>query len=267
MDVLGEERVLSKEEISRRKVCVDSFWKYSRMKEAFIAQRARSKWLKEGDSNTKYFHVCLNKRRRVNMIHGLRIGGVWREEATVVKEEVYNHFKNMFSEEVWPRSRLDGVPFKRLSDNDNAMLMAEFSIKEIEEAVWGCESNKCPGPDGYNFAFIKKIWYIIKEDFCKMLNEFHSHGKLPRGSNASFLTLIPKVDSPLNLGDFRPISLLGCGYKILSKILAARLGKVMRSIISECQSAFLQGGNILDGVVIVNELIDYAKKRRTMYAP
>jgi len=70
---------------------------------------------------------------------------------------------------------------------------------------------------------------------------FQDTGLIPKGCNASFITLVPKKDNPSNLNDFRPISLLGCVYKILSKVLANRLKKVLSSVIDINQSAFLGG--------------------------
>lgn len=61
------------------------------------------------------------------------------------------------------------------------------------------------------------MWYM---------NEFHSNGVIPKGYNSSFITLIPKLEDPQNLGEFRPISLVGCMYKILTKVLARKVKKV-----------------------------------------
>ncbi|MCI07590.1 LINE-1 reverse transcriptase like, partial [Trifolium medium] len=79
---------------------------------------------------------------------------------------------------------------------------------------------------------------------------------------ASFLTLIPKKDHPQALSDYRPICLVSSLYKILSKVLAARLKKVLGKVISKVQSAFLPNRQILDGVLVVNELLDLAKRRK-----
>jgi hypothetical protein len=77
-----------------------------------------------------------------------------------------------------------------------------------------------------------------------------------------FVTLIPKVNSPFGLGDFRPIYLLGSLYKLIAKVLASRLAKVMNSLIATTQSAFIKGRNLVDGVLVTNELVDLARRQR-----
>lgn len=108
---------------------------------------------------------------------------------------------------------------------------------------------------------IKKFWEVVNDDFYRMVAEFHKNERLAKGCNASFLVLIPKRDNPVGLNDYRPISLVGCLYKVLAKLLAGRLSKVMESVISGNQTAIVKGRNIMDGVVVVNEILDYAKKR------
>lgn len=74
------------------------------------------------------------------------------------------------------------------------------------------------------------------------------------------MALIPKEEGKSSLNHFRPISLIGSTYKILSKVLARRMNVVLGKVIGETQSAFLKGRFILDGVVVVNEAIEDAKK-------
>ncbi|PNY01074.1 cysteine-rich receptor-like protein kinase, partial [Trifolium pratense] len=80
--------------------------------------------------------------------------------------------------------------------------------------------------------------------------------------NSTFIALIPKVDSPQRLNDFRPISLVGCLYKILAKVLANRLRLVIGSVISEAQSAFVKDRQILDGILVANEVVDEARRSK-----
>jgi hypothetical protein len=96
----------------------------------------------------------------------------------------------------------------------------------------------------------------------RFISEFHRNGKLAKGLNSTFIALIPKVDSPQRLNDFRPISLVGSLYKILAKVLANRLRLVIGSVISEAQTAFVKDRQILDGVLIANEVVDEARRSK-----
>lgn len=75
------------------------------------------------------------------------------------------------------------------------------------------------------------------------------------GVNSSFIALIPKVEQPQLVNDFRPISLINCTIKIVTKVLANRLKRVLSSLIAENQSAFITGRQIPDGILVANELV------------
>lgn len=78
----------------------------------------------------------------------------------------------------------------------------------------------------------------------------------------SFITLILKVKDPLTISDYRPICLIGRLYQIIAKILANRLKCVISLVVDEVQSAYIEGRNILDGPLIINELKNWAKKSK-----
>ncbi|GKF67695.1 RNA-directed DNA polymerase, eukaryota, reverse transcriptase zinc-binding domain protein, partial [Tanacetum coccineum] len=80
---------------------------------------------------------------------------------------------------------------------------------------------------------------------------------MPIGSDSSFITLVLKVSNSVNIKDFRPISLIGIHYKIIAKLLANRLSKVVGKVVSHEQSAFIKDRQILDGPLILSEVIDW----------
>lgn len=92
--------------------------------------------------------------------------------------------------------RLDEVQFKLLEVGEIENLEVMFTMEEIKEAIWNCEGERCPGPGGYNFSFIKKIWGIIENDIVSLVKDFHKGGKLPKAMTSFFLALIPKYVIP-----------------------------------------------------------------------
>ena len=140
--------------------------------------------------------------------------------------------------------------FRRIHEADAFLLESSLSMDELKQAVDDCSGSKAPGPDGLNFNFIKRYWEILKVDFHKCVAHFEATGRLTKGANPSFITLVPKIKDPIEISDFRPIRLIGCVYKVISKVLASRLAKVIDKIISPNQTAFIAGRQILDATVL-----------------
>ena len=103
---------------------------------------------------------------------------------------------------------------------------------------------------------------MLKKEIMDFMEEFHQRGKLSKGMGASFIALIPKKVGDLGIKDYRPISLLGSLYKILSKVLARRIQKVMLKVISIEQWAFVKRTQILGDIPVANECVHSRLKER-----
>ncbi|GJY11692.1 RNA-directed DNA polymerase, eukaryota [Tanacetum coccineum] len=230
-------------------------------------QKAKIKWAVEGDENTKFFHGIVNRKRANLAVKGVMIDGDWIDDPKRVKDEFRDHFASRFNE---PGPRLGHISFpfpNRLNDDQSADLETPITRDEIRLAVWGCGENKSPGPDGFTFEFFRKFWFVIGPDFCTAVEWFFEHASFPIGCNSSFIALIPKTLDPMSVSDYRPISLIGCLYKVVTKILAQRLSTVISDLVSDVQTAFLPNRQILDGPFIINELLArcHHKKQRAMF--
>ncbi|KAF5807369.1 putative RNA-directed DNA polymerase [Helianthus annuus] len=160
------------------------------------------------------------------------------------------------------RPCINGSNFKELSDSEQEALISPFSRSKIKTAVWECGCNKAPDPNGFNIKFIKHFWNILEKDFVEMVNHFYVEESLDQSLCSSFIALVPKVNGPTKLEEFRPINLVGVAVKIVSKILANRMKVVMNSIISENQTAFIKKRYILDGPLMVNEYLSWMRKKK-----
>ena len=86
--------------------------------------------------------------------------------------------------------------------------------------------------------------------------------KIGGSTNSAFLALIPKEKDACNFSRFRPISLCNTGYKIITKVIASRLKKILPAIIPKNQRGFIKGRKILDNLVLVQEAIHSSCQRK-----
>nr|GEV45596.1 RNA-directed DNA polymerase, eukaryota [Tanacetum cinerariifolium] len=225
-------------------------------------QKAKIKWAVEGDENSKFFHRMINRRRANLAVKGIMVDGEWVDDPTCVKDEFKSHFASRFQAPNSNRCCLNFTFPKCLDTIQAEELESPISIEEVRKAVRGCGDNKSPGPDGFTAEFFRKYWYILGSDLYDAVVWFFDNGSFARGCNTSFITLIPKIQDPKFVSDYRPISLIGCLYKVITKVIANRLSLIISDLISDVKSAFLPNRQILDGPFIINELLFWCKFKK-----
>jgi Reverse transcriptase (RNA-dependent DNA polymerase) len=95
-----------------------------------------------------------------------------------------------------------------------------------------------------------------------LVNAFYNHDLDLARINLAYITLIPKKTNAANITQFRPISLINCSMKILTKLLIERLSPLMDDLISPTQTAYIKGRYIMDNVVCAYETLHIIHKNK-----
>jgi hypothetical protein len=216
------------------------------------------KELLEGDSNTKYFQLIVNGKYRKLRIFQLQHEDQVIEGEAALKQHIIQYYKNLFGpSEIntfsLDESRADDIP--QVSTEENEQLVKPFSEEEVHHAVFQMEHNKAPGPVGFPAKFYQACWNFIKEDLLALFTDFHEESLLMYRLNFGTIILIPKCREATTIQQYRPICLLNMSFKMFMKVATNRTTEVAKKVISPTQTAFLPGRNIIEGVIILHEMI------------
>lgn len=114
-----------------------------------------------------------------------------------------------------------------------------------------------PGPDDFTGSFYQGFWSDINDAVIQEVKSLFEEVYLYKKQNHTNLCLIPKIDNPMMMSDFRPIALCNVSYKIISTILVNRLKKHISGITLEEQAAFIPGRVITDNIIISHEVFHF----------
>jgi hypothetical protein len=182
-----------------------------------------------------------------------------------LKTYISEYYKNLFGAPTMNNfsmieSEINDIP--QLSQEENNILTADFSEKEVQDAIMQMEKNKPPGPDGFPAKFYQKNWDTIRSDFMAMFVAFQ-RGELPLFHlNFSTVILLPKEENAIQIQQYCPICWLNVSFKILTKVGTNRISEVANTVVRPTQTAFMSGRHILEGVVVLHETIHELHRKK-----
>lgn len=130
-----------------------------RREDIFWSQKAKCKWLKEGDGNTKYFHKVANDRKIKNTISSLYIQGQMENEFDKIKDEATRYFTSLYKNDGRDKPRILNLFSSQIDNVVACNLEKPFSVEKVKKA--SMEKDKSSGPDGFSMFFYQKCWDIM----------------------------------------------------------------------------------------------------------
>ncbi len=126
----------------------------------------------------------------------------------------------------------------KLTEEEKLDLDQVLSLAELDKSINEANMKSAPGPDGLINPFIKHFWHLFRVPLYKYANKCFSNGNLSDGFRRARIRLIPKKGNTKLLKNWRPISLLNCFYKIISRAFTNRLKNYMDKLTPTAQKGY-----------------------------
>ena len=217
--------------------------------------KSRVNWMILGDRNTAFYHMSTLVRRSRNQISAIKNSvREWLYVEKDIMEHIREGFESLFCSSLilFERNPLflsTGQAY--LSEEEGESLSIEVSEEEIKAALWSMKPFKAPGPDGIHAGFYQRFWSMVGKSMVEEIKDTFMRKKIPYYLNRTLIALIPKIQGPETLGNYRLISLCNTVYKVITKIIVARIRPFLDKLVSSLQTAFVPRRKGIDNAIVV----------------
>ena len=195
------------------------------------------------------------KDRMRNWIHG--------------ESEIANHirkgFLELFSTSHYYSQLAEWTPpfwQAGLHEADVALLEGPITDVEIRSALWSLKPYKAPEPGGFHAGFFQRFYPTVGSSIREEVKSIFSLREMLDYLNKTLITLIPKCSNLETLGNYHPISLCNSIYKVVTKIIVARLRSLLAGLVSPLQTAFVPSKEGVDNAIIMQELVHSMSRKK-----
>ena len=214
-----------------------------------------------------FFYRTEQQKQKKKLITELNINNQITKDEKKITQHIIEHFNNRFSQSKIHHNTAKEFlkeTTKKITKEQNEMLEEKITIKELEKALENTKPNKSPGLDGLTYEFYKNLSPKIQKDLIHVMNNTIEKQNLTYLQKIGIITLIPKNGKDLNeIQNWRPITLLNTDYKLLTKIIATRLGQILPDIIDKNQVCSIKGRKIYHHTFLLRDLIQLHNNTKT----
>lgn len=229
--------------------------------------RSKVEWFEKGEKNNKFFLGLEKSKQTKKTIIKLKDtnGDIITDQSQILKMET-DFYQNLYSENTRTEedkllNYINNCELQyKLNDLESKQCDGYITLEEITIAVNKLKINKSPGFDGLSTNFYRKFWKLLGPILVQVYNESYDKTEMSFSQRRSILNLIYKKNDPLELTNYRPISLLNSDYKILSYALANRVKRSLSLLINTDQTGYISNRFLGLNLRIVQDAIEYADR-------
>ena len=226
--------------------------------------RSRARWIEFGEKSTKYFFQMEKRNYNNKVIDALRASNNYIiTDPKLILEEESKFYSNLYHEDpLNPDPMVSNIFFPedhvKLSQDEKRLIENEITENELLLALKSMNNNKSPGTDGFPCEFYKVFWLDLRELFTKVVKECYTQKLLGISQRQGVLTLLPKKDKdPLEIQNWRPLTLLNTDYKIIAKVIASRIKKYLNQLVNQDQTGCIKGRYIGENILKILSIMEY----------
>lgn len=174
------------------------FTRFLKLQDSVLRQKARVRWLSEGDENTAFFHgaIC-DRKKKLSIMKIKDFNGNQVEGTTEIADAGVRFFHDLFSvDNTTEDLQALNIIKKVINNDDNNFLMSTPSTQEVKDNIFSIDPDSAPGPDGLSGRFYQTAWSVVGNDVHRAVVAFFHGPVLPRFFSHTCLMMLPKVDSP-----------------------------------------------------------------------
>ena len=236
------------------------------------AVRSRARWIEFGEKNSRYFlglEKWYNNKEFIKSLKNTQEDLVTDQK--LILEELVNFYEKLYLET--KRNNCEpayNLFYPKIDEKENMECEKPITESECFKALSELSNNKSPGLDGFSVEFFKAFWQDLKEIFLKCLHYSLVANQLCDSQHEGLITLIPKPGkNTMYISNYRPIALLNCIYKIISKVINYKIYGLLPKLVNYNQSGFIRGRNIGDNIRLLLILLtmQIVKKYLELYFP
>ena len=223
---------------------------------------SKCEWYEFGEKSSKFFLNLEKQHALLNQVGTLLCGEKEVTDKHKINQELECFYKNLCTEKSEFQREdvsayLSQINIFILMEEQSQTCEGPITESELLNAVKSMSNDKSPGSDGLTKEFYETFWEEIRIPLCNSITKSYQNGELSTSQRQAVIKLIEKKDKDKKLiNNSRPISLLNVDTKFVSEVLAERLKKVLSSLISKNQTAYVKGRFVSEVGRLISDILE-----------